>query len=205
VGIHDERTYFAELRRYLEEARESVWLWAPWTLLRTDELLPALRAARDRGVRVTVFARTDADKLMSGAVAQRELARLRDAATLVVQVAGMHQKVVVVDDSTVIYGSLNTLSHHNTREIMVIHQGGHFAKKLLDHEHAATFAAPPRCACGDQAALWRSGAAARTDHGWSWRCATRLCRWTEPVRLDGPAAGSPRDSSSQRGRHESAN
>jgi AAA domain/PLD-like domain len=183
VGIHDERTYFAELRRYLEEAKESVWLWAPWTTLRTEELLPALRAARDRGVRVTVFARTDDDHLMRGELAQRELARLRDAVTLVVQAHGMHQKVVVVDTRTVMYGSLNTLSHRNTREIMVIHEGAHFARKLLDHEYAEAFADPQRCACGDQAAVWRSG------HGWFWRCAKRTCNWTEEVRLTSRPAG----------------
>jgi hypothetical protein len=176
LGIHDERTYYAELKRCLGEANESVWMWAPWTLLRTEDMLPELRLARDRGIRVTVFVRTDDDWQMSKPRAQQELQRLREAVTKVVQMQRMHQKIVVLDRRTVMYGSLNTLSQRRSHEIMVIHQGAHFAEKLLDHEHAEVFGAPPNCTCGEQAAVLGMGMP-------RWQCARSACRWTEPVDL----------------------
>jgi AAA domain/PLD-like domain len=182
VGIHDEHTFYAELHRHLSEARHSVWIWAPWTMKRTEELLAPLRAARERGCRVVVFVLTDQDGNMDTSVAQRELARLREAATTVVQMQRMHQKIVVVDDRIVMYGSLNTLSSSHRREIMVINQGAYFAAKLLDHEHAKLFAEPHNCGrCGEPAALRRSESG-RGGYPWFWRCARR-CGWEEPIRF----------------------
>jgi hypothetical protein len=184
VGIHDEHTYYQELERHLAEARHSVWMWAPWVAGRAEELLAPLRAARERGCRVVVFVLTDQDRGTETELAQRELSRLRDAATTVVQMQRMHQKIVVVDEHTVMYGSLNTLSSRRQREIMVIHRGAHFAAKLLEHEHADAFAVPTRCGrCGEQAALRRSESAPR-GRPWLWRCARR-CGWEEAVRLSG--------------------
>jgi AAA domain/PLD-like domain len=184
VGIHDEHTYYRELQRHLAEARHSIWLWAPWVARRAEELLTPLRAARERGCRVVVFVLTDQDRGMETEIAQGQLARLREAATTVVQMQRMHQKIVVVDEHTVMYGSLNTLSSQRQREIMVIHRGAHFAAKLLEHEHADVFARPPKCGrCGEQAALRRSESAVQA-RPWLWRCARR-CGWEEPVRLSG--------------------
>ena len=184
VGIHDELTYYRELERHLAEAKHSIWMWAPWVAGRAQELLAHLRAARERGCRVVVFVLTDQDRGMETELAQRELSRLRDAVTTVVQMQRMHQKIVVVDEHTVMYGSLNTLSSRRLREIMVIHQGARFAAKLLEHEHAEVFAVPQRCGrCGEQAALRRSESGSR-GRPWLWRCARR-CGWEEPVRLSG--------------------
>lgn len=45
--------------------------------------------------------------------------------------------------------------------------GTHFARKLLEHEHAAQFAAPPRCGvCGGAKADLRR----RRSDDWYWRC-----------------------------------
>jgi phosphatidylserine/phosphatidylglycerophosphate/cardiolipin synthase-like enzyme len=182
MGIHDEHSFYAELHRHLSEARHSVWMWAPWTMKRTEELLAPLRAARERGCRVVVFVLTDQDGNMDTSVAQRELARLREAATTVVQMQRMHQKIVVVDDRIVMYGSLNALSSSHRREIMVINKGAYFAAKLLDHEHAKLFAEPHNCGrCGEPAALRRSESG-RGGYPWFWRCARR-CGWEEPIRF----------------------
>lgn len=119
------------------------------------------------------------------------LVQLREAATTVVQMQRMHQKIVVVDEHTVMYGSVNTLSSQRQREIMVIHRGADFAAKLLEHEHADVFARPPKCGrCGEQAALRRSESVVQA-RPWLWRCGRR-CGWEEPVRLSGerrPQAG----------------
>ena len=48
----------------------------------------------------------------------------------------MHQKIVVIDEHTVLLGSLNSLSQSRSREVMLTIKGGHFARKILTHEHA---------------------------------------------------------------------
>lgn len=51
----------------------------------------------------------------------------------------------VVDCRTTLLGSLKPLSHRDTREMMVEHEGQWFATSLLQHEHAEHFANPPEC------------------------------------------------------------
>jgi hypothetical protein len=58
----------------------------------------------------------------------------------------MHQKIVIIDEKTVLLGSLNVLSQSRTREVMLVMHGAYFARKLLEDERAADFSAPPRCA-----------------------------------------------------------
>ncbi|MCT9009395.1 hypothetical protein N4G66_31900 [Streptomyces rhizosphaerihabitans] len=70
----------------------------------------------------------------------------------------------MIDERTVMIGSLNTLSQAWTREVMVTMRGGHFARKLLEHEHAELFTRPPKYArCGGTSIELRrrSGAATR--------------------------------------------
>jgi len=62
----------------------------------------------------------------------------------VVEINVMHQKIVVIDDHTVLLGSLNTLfAKVWTREVMLVMKGSHFARKILEHEHATDFSSPP--------------------------------------------------------------
>jgi phosphatidylserine/phosphatidylglycerophosphate/cardiolipin synthase-like enzyme len=108
----------------------------------------------------------------------------------VVEVYQMHQKIIVIDERTVLLGSLNALSQRTTREVMLTLQGEYFARKLLAHEHAVAFSAPPPCgAChGATVQLRRT-----VQKGWHWRCYATTCprwdprgrtNWTEPVTLD---------------------
>jgi hypothetical protein len=184
LGVPDERAYHRVVHRFLEEARRSVWLWSPWFAMRSRALLEPLRDARDRGCQVVVFALTDQDGGIEDEVTRVALARLGEVVTRVVEVRSAHRKIVVIDEDTVLYGSLNTLSDRDRREIVVVHRGAHFARRLLEHEHAAVLGAPPSCPCGRPAAARRSGSAQR-GYEWHWRCATRTCEWTEPVLLRG--------------------
>jgi phosphatidylserine/phosphatidylglycerophosphate/cardiolipin synthase-like enzyme len=69
----------------------------------------------------------------------------------VVEVHGTHEKVVVIDDHTVMLGSLKALSQHRSREVMITMRGHHWARKLLTDLHAEEFSKPPRCgACNGQ-------------------------------------------------------
>ena len=183
--IDDEMSFYDTFAGRLAKAETSLWIWSPWTAKRLISLLPVLEDAVHRGVRVTVFVRDPHD---TGQKKQTELLRqLRTVVPTVVSVNVMHQKIVVIDERTVLLGSLNSLSQSRSREVMLTIKGGHFARKILTHEHAEDFARPPRCgACrGDDVDLRR-----RRNGDWYWRCFNRTCSgrsahkaWEAPVRL----------------------
>ena len=83
------------------------------------------QATVERGVRVSIFTRPE--NAQSREAWRRRLKELREIVPRVVAYSNMHQKIVVVDDRTTLLGSLNTLSHRNTREVMVEHEGPWFA------------------------------------------------------------------------------
>jgi phosphatidylserine/phosphatidylglycerophosphate/cardiolipin synthase-like enzyme len=111
-------------------------MWAPWVATRLKEILPLLQAAVQRGVEVVLFIRTDRDELMQQPSAQTWLQQVQQAVPRMVRYHKMHQKILVVDEQVTLLGSLNVLSHRDTREVMVVHEGRRFARKLLEHEHA---------------------------------------------------------------------
>jgi phosphatidylserine/phosphatidylglycerophosphate/cardiolipin synthase-like enzyme len=116
------------------------------------------------------------------------MADLRSVLNAVVEVNVMHQKIVVIDEKTVLLGSLNVLSQSWTREVMLVMQGTHFARKLLERERAEDFAAVPKCvACRGTKIDLRRG---RKAGEWYWRCYNRECpsrssgnrrAWTRPA------------------------
>ncbi|MCL7492721.1 AAA domain-containing protein [Streptomyces sp. MCA2] len=168
--IDDEISFYETFAARLAEATTSLWIWSPWTAKRLTGLLPVLGEAVRRGVRVTVFVRDPYD---TGQKKQADLVkRLRAVVPTVVPVNVMHQKIVVIDERTVLLGSLNSLSQSRSREVMLTIKGGHFARKILTHEHAEDFARPPSCgAChGDEVDLRRRG-----NGTWYWRCYHRAC------------------------------
>ncbi|MHA6758917.1 AAA domain-containing protein [Streptacidiphilus sp. PAMC 29251] len=184
-AIDDERSFYDTFADHLDTARESVWLWAPWVASRVHSLLPVLKRAVDRGVRVTVFVRDPTDNL------QRKnpqyVTQLREIVPTVVPVNVMHQKIVVIDERITLIGSLNPLSQKWTRETMVTLRGRHFARWLLSEQHAEDFAQPPTCdRCGlDQVDLRRG----KGDNWW-WHCYNTECparngtrAWKKDIRL----------------------
>ncbi|WP_051798889.1 AAA domain-containing protein [Catenuloplanes japonicus] len=173
--IGDEREFYATFADHLAAARRSIWLWAPWTTKRVRTILPMLRDAVDRGVHVTLFVRDESDQVQRKPEHQTFLSDLRSVLHTVVEVNVMHQKIVVIDEQVVLLGSLNVLSQSWTREVMVTMRGSHFARKLLDHEHAKDFSRPPPCgACGGNDVALRR----RKTGVWFWRCYSERCpRW----------------------------
>ena len=67
ADIHDERSFYDVFAGYLNSARNSIWIWAPWTATRVRSLLPVLADAADRGVRITLFVRDPRDTLQGRA------------------------------------------------------------------------------------------------------------------------------------------
>ncbi|WP_037906275.1 AAA domain-containing protein [Actinacidiphila yeochonensis] len=170
--VDDETTFYASFVAAVRSARTSLWLWAPWVARRIRMILPELRAAVDRGVRVTVFVRDSSDELQKRPANASLVEDLRAVVHTVVPMHVMHQKIVVVDEKTVMLGSLNALSQSWTREVMVTMRGAYFARKILAHEHAEIFARPPKCPrCGQGDIEIRRGA----KQNWYWRCYNRRC------------------------------
>ncbi|MEV4575062.1 AAA domain-containing protein [Nonomuraea jabiensis] len=181
--IHDERDFYTAFDAAIRSARHSLWLWTPWVAKRVLKLLPSLAEAAARGVQITVFLRDPSDQV------QREhlelIDQVRAVAHTVVSVNYMHQKIAIFDERTVMLGSQNILSQSRTREVMLTMHGAHFARKLLEHEHATDFASPPPCGrCGGSEIDLRRG----TNGDWYWRCYDQTCQggsghkaWREPV------------------------
>ncbi|PSJ29651.1 hypothetical protein B7P34_06225 [Streptosporangium nondiastaticum] len=187
--VDDERDFYRTFSEEIRRARRSLWLWAPWVAGRLRTLLPELRAAADRGVRINVFIRDDTDQLQKRRDNQALISDLRAVAHSVVPMNVMHQKIAVLDEQTIMLGSLNVLSQSWTREIMLTMRGAHFARKLLEQEHAETFAAPPKCGrCnGNEIEIRR-----RKNGAWFWRCYATACKtrpngrtnaWTQDIRM----------------------
>lgn len=188
ANVHDERSFYEVFSEHLNQARRSIWIWAPWTTKRVRSLLSVLTDAAGRGVRITLFVRDPSDQLQGKPENQQYLADLRPVLDTVVEINVMHQKIVVIDEKIVLLGSLNVLSQSRTREVMLVMHGAYFARKLLEDERAADFATPPRCAAcrGTKIDLRRSTKAG----GWYWRCYDRSCPsrssgsrepWAQPV------------------------
>ncbi|WP_327174329.1 AAA domain-containing protein [Streptomyces sp. NBC_01335] len=189
TDVHDETTFYDTFAEEINRAQHSLWLWAPWVAKRLRSLLPALAAAAGRGVRITVFVRDDTDQLQRKPASQALIADLRAVAHTVIPMNVMHQKIAVFDEQVVLLGSLNALSQSWTREVMVAMRGAHFARRLLAHEHAETFARPPKCGrCrGAEIEIRR-----RRNGDWFWRCYAPACKttpsgrsnaWTQDIRL----------------------
>ncbi|REK84815.1 hypothetical protein DY245_41180 [Streptomyces inhibens] len=187
--VDDERDFYRTFTDEIRQARQSLWLWAPWVANRIRSLLPELRAAADRGVRIRVFIRDDTDQLQRKDTSQSLIADLRSVAHTVVPMNVMHQKIAVIDERTVMLGSLNVLSQSWTREVMLTMRGTYFARKLLAHEHAEAFARPPKCGrCkGAEIEIRR-----RKNGTWFWRCYAAACKttpsgrthaWNQDIRL----------------------
>jgi phosphatidylserine/phosphatidylglycerophosphate/cardiolipin synthase-like enzyme len=147
TDVNDERSFYEQFAVLISQAQNSIWLWSAWVASRVHTLLPLLREAVDRGVRVTVCVRDPSDALQQKKHFAEALARLRAVVPNVVEVNGTHEKLVVIDDHTVMLGSLNALSQQRSREVMITMRGHHWARKLLTDLHAEEFSKPPSCWC----------------------------------------------------------
>ncbi len=172
TDIHDERSFYDQFATLISQARSSIWLWSAWVASRVRTLLPLLHDAVNRGVRVTVFVRDPSDTLQGRKRFAEALAELRAVVPTVVEVNVTHEKVLIVDEHTVMFGSLNALSQRWSREVMVTMRGHHWARKLLTHLHAEEFSRPPRCeACNGQHVDLRR----RRSGSWYWHCYSTAC------------------------------
>jgi AAA domain-containing protein/phospholipase D-like protein len=180
TDISDEKTFYAELERALNSASRRVWMWSPWISTRAEQITPLITAAVSRNVNVCVFLRPDDDRNMARNWAQRQLPALYSSGATVIRSDHEHRKIVVIDEQTVLFGSLNTLSNSkgsNTRESMLTLKGGEFAHRLLEELRVRELGTPRPCVhCAKICQVKREGGK-RT--AWSWYCAS--CQRSEVV------------------------
>jgi hypothetical protein len=191
TDINDEVSFYPHLTSLIDAAKVSIWLWSPWVAKRCYQVLPKLKAAIERNVKIVVFTRDPSDKGQGRDDSAQAIKALRDIGVRIVEMNVAHQKVVVIDDHTVMMGSLNALSQHRTREVMLTTNGTYFARKLLAELHAEEFSTPPPCgACGGDQVDLRRRTGRTTDY--HWRCYNKACpdhgkgrdrAWTQKVAL----------------------
>ncbi len=112
--------FYPLLRNDLAKAKERVVIYSPFlTENRIAQLHTSILAAVERGVRVFVVTKTITDRNERDKATYRALNRmLMDWGVVIVPKAGMHEKLVFIDDDIIWVGSLNPLSFSNTQETM---------------------------------------------------------------------------------------
>lgn len=96
-------------------------------------LEPLLRHLKSKRIKVTVWTKDPLDLATTGDH-HAECARILEGFGFKVSFrSGTHEKAVIVDGTTAYYGSLNPLSHRDTKETMLRLFDAAFAKALVDH------------------------------------------------------------------------
>ncbi len=116
----DETSYFTALRKDFANCKNSVVIISPFVSRnRVEDLRPNIVSMLRRGIKVTVVTKPIGE-MEFGADAVRQL----EAWGCHVKYRyKTHEKIVLVDNRIAYYGSLNTLSHLDTRETMFRFQG----------------------------------------------------------------------------------
>lgn len=205
IDLYDEDHLPDELCRRIDEAQERIWLWSPWVGRRSEQLLPHLRDAQDRDVRVHAV-------VLPGNEVTRQLQpRHQELAAQIARTVYLgkeHQKIIVIDRSLTFIGSMNVLAHvpGGRHETMALFQSATLADRILEHERVDELADPPRCPkCGADVRHVRTlgGANLGKLH---WTCMTTRdgdkCGWTKPFSDRPKTRNQPRQSTagSRRGR-----
>jgi hypothetical protein len=144
IDLYDEDRLPEELCRRIDQAQERIWLWSPWVGQRSVQILPHLRDAADRGVRVNVVILPLTDVTRHLRVRHSELAA---QIPHVVFLHKEHQKIIVIDRRLTFIGSMNVLAHRQggRHEVMALFEGDVLADRMLEHERADELAQPPTC------------------------------------------------------------
>jgi hypothetical protein len=178
VELHDEDSVSEALRREVDRAQQSVWLWSPWVGSNLDRLLSSLVDAQERRVAVRVVVRPPSKV---GEKMRRFVASLCGAIRHVIFMDKEHQKLLVIDDRLTFIGSMNILSHQGrkgTHEIMALFESTTLASMVLRQEKADDLAKPPMCPRCEK----RVRHAFQRERRWAWKCDRRrpdgsVCDW----------------------------
>lgn len=118
--LFNERSFYMQFRRDLERAKSEIVIESPFmTRRRVASLLPSLRRAVERGVKVTINTREPSEhegRLCAEAV--WAVGELQDSGVRVLFTGGHHRKLAILDRRILWEGSHNILSQNDSCEIM---------------------------------------------------------------------------------------
>lgn len=134
-SLFDERTFYPQFVRDLQDAEKEVIIESPFiTLKRSESLTPLFKELVEKGVLVYVVTRDPS--LHSESMGQEAELVIQTFERIGVQVLltsnNLHRKLVILDRSVLWEGSLNILSQGNSREVMRRIEGEYFAQQMFD-------------------------------------------------------------------------
>jgi hypothetical protein len=201
IDLFDEDHLPDELCRRIDAAQERIWLWSPWVGRRSEQLLPHLSAAQDRGVRVhpVVLPR---DQVNMHLKSRHEELAAQIAGT--VYLAKEHQKIIIIDRNLTFIGSMNVLAHvpGGRLEVMALFESSMLVERLLKHERADQLRQPPACArCGAPVRHARVFSD-RGERRLYWLCVAdqdgKRCGWRHPFPDEPSTRNQPRKARNNR-------
>lgn len=131
-----EETFFEALKRDVRRARKSILIGSPFlTEARVGDLLPLLTNQQQKGVEVTIVTKPPEE---SGDRDKKAAIQLEQAGLKPVYQPKMHQKAVIIDEKILYHGSLNILSHRDTRESIL-----RLTDEILIKDTKKSLLAPP--------------------------------------------------------------
>jgi hypothetical protein len=173
-----QENFFPLLEEDLANARSRVVVYSPFiTAARLEQIGIHLRAAAEKGVRVFVVTKPPVERAEKQRDEYRRLeTTLRDWGVTVIPKAGMHEKLVFIDDGVLWSGSLNPLSFSSTQEIMERRESRavaeEYSETLRMEEMLGLFDShKPRCPVCDGTVGAKEGA----NDPYYWTCLDQGC------------------------------
>jgi hypothetical protein len=118
--ICTQSNYYEFITSDIASAENQILVFSPFmTENRLSTLLPVILDAVNRDVKIYVVTKPiDEHGIKEQSIYSACEKELRSLGVYIIHKKGMHEKLVLIDDSVVWTGSLNTLSFSNTQEIM---------------------------------------------------------------------------------------
>lgn len=132
-SLWTEDGFHSGLQHDLESSKRYVIIMSPFiTRERLQTYVDMFRAKVEQGVKLEVLTRPPYQQGMSDKNdTEKMLSYLAQIGIKVTPRPSMHQKVIVIDGRIVWFGSLNPLSHRNTRELMFRLENEDFTKQVM--------------------------------------------------------------------------
>lgn len=125
----NEASFYPAFYEDLRKARQRIILYSPFIHVnRLAQVMAELRAAMERGVRVTIVTRAT----NQASETARLIAEVRAVGATVVEQRDLHEKLAFIDDGVAWMGSLNVLSHRASTEMMLRFANPEVVLKLME-------------------------------------------------------------------------
>jgi phosphatidylserine/phosphatidylglycerophosphate/cardiolipin synthase-like enzyme len=131
--IFDKDSFLPVFNNDLAGTKKEVLIVSPFVRKRRSiQMIQHLRIALDKGIRAIVITRPAEDfKTRDRAALQRVLKMLEDNNISVVFKSNIHQKIAIMDQKIVWYGSINLLSYGSAQESIMRIESSNIANELI--------------------------------------------------------------------------